>query len=542
MSDAKVGVIIEAEDQASGIIRGVQTSLGNLNKSVKDLAPVFKTMAVAGTVAMGAIGGAVYKSLQSADEATKVTAQLNAVLKSTNGVAGMTAESVLNLSKSLQKQTTFSDEAVTSASNLLLTFTKIGKDISPDATKTVLDMSVALGQDTKSSAIQLGKALNDPILGVTALRKVGVNFTKENQDMIASLVESGKTIEAQKFILNELATEFGGSAKAQAETFGGRIQQVKNQIDDLTEAVGMALMPHIQKLTEAITPVVTKVVEWAEANPQMITSILATATALAGLLIVVGTLGIALPAIATGLALVFSPLGLLVIGFTALIATLIIFRNHVGDVFDLINQKTGLVTLLKDAWSSITTQFTDFLLPALIQLWESLTPLKPFLEAMAQVIGVMLVVAIGGITMAISGWVQILTFLLTAVTKVGTYISDILVGSINDLIESVGWAIDKMKELWNWLKKVDIGGAVSSAGSKIKKIASRVVDDAVISPSGNVVSTAPNDWLIATKNPASLGGGGTTIVNINGGNYLDRNAGLMLGDQIIQSLRQQMRL
>jgi phage-related minor tail protein len=145
---------------------------------------------------------------------------------------------------------------VLSAENLLLTFTSIGKDVFPQATKTVLDMSTALGQDTKASAIQLGKALNDPIVGVTALRRVGVQFTESQQDQIKVLVESGQKMQAQKLILAELATEFGGSATAQAQTFEGRLMQMNNQIDDVKEKIGEALVkgltPFIQKISDFV--------------------------------------------------------------------------------------------------------------------------------------------------------------------------------------------------------------------------------------------------------------------------------------------------
>ena len=59
----------------------------------------------------------------------------------------------------------------------MLTFTGVGKDVFPQAIQTVLDMSQALGQDLKSSTVQLGKALNSPIDGITALSRVGVSFT-----------------------------------------------------------------------------------------------------------------------------------------------------------------------------------------------------------------------------------------------------------------------------------------------------------------------------------------------------------------------------
>ena len=46
------------------------------------------------------------------------------------------------------------------------------------------------GQASRS-AIQVGKALNDPIKGVTALHRVGVQFTERRRDQIEALVESG---------------------------------------------------------------------------------------------------------------------------------------------------------------------------------------------------------------------------------------------------------------------------------------------------------------------------------------------------------------
>jgi phage-related minor tail protein len=125
---------------------------------------------------------------------------------------------VSDLATSISRKTGMDDEAIQSGENLLLTFTNIhnetgrGNQIFTRATRTIADMSAALGQDTKSSAIQLGKALNDPIKGVTALQRVGVSFTQSQRDQIKTLVESGNTLDAQKMILRELRKEFGGSA------------------------------------------------------------------------------------------------------------------------------------------------------------------------------------------------------------------------------------------------------------------------------------------------------------------------------------------
>jgi hypothetical protein len=184
------------------------------------------------------VTGFVRDSTKAYIESEKAGAQLNAVLKSTGGVAGITANEVKALGEKYQNLTTFEDDAIISAQNLLLTFTKISKDIFPQTTETVLNMSQALGQDLKSSAIQLGKALQDPITGITALRRVGVNFNDAQKDMIEGLVKSGRLLDAQKVILKELNTEFGGSAMAARQTFGGSLLYLQNMFSDLQETFG----------------------------------------------------------------------------------------------------------------------------------------------------------------------------------------------------------------------------------------------------------------------------------------------------------------
>lgn len=217
---------------------------GGVVSATKKVVAGLAAMSVAAGVAITAFGVSSVKSFMDSENAA---AQLNAVLKSTKGVAGVTATQVEKLATSLQNVTKFSDETITNGQSLLLTFTNIGKDIFPKATETMLDMSQALGQDVKASAIQLGKALQDPILGVTALRRVGVNFSKDQQEVIRKLVETGKSAEAQKLILKELSIEFGGSARAAGNTFAGKLEILKNSVDNVKESLG-------QVIVEALTP------------------------------------------------------------------------------------------------------------------------------------------------------------------------------------------------------------------------------------------------------------------------------------------------
>src|SRR5437899_10345755 len=136
---------------------------------------------------------------------------------------------------------------------MLLTFTNIGKNVFPQATKTVLDMSQALGQDAKSSAIQLGKALNDPITGVSALQRVGVTFSQVQKDQIKHFMDTNNIAGAQGVILKELGKEFGGSAVAAGKTFGGQMAILGQRLDDVKQNIGDKLMPYLTKLVSFVS-------------------------------------------------------------------------------------------------------------------------------------------------------------------------------------------------------------------------------------------------------------------------------------------------
>ena len=231
-------------------------------KASKDLGKVDKGL---GKLAKSAAGAAAsffgarmlldgFRSMINATrEQILAETQLNAVLKSTAGVAGLTAKELTGMASALQKQTRFGDEAIIKAQSLMLTFTKVGKEVFPDAIEAVLNMSEAMGQDLQQGVIQVGKALNDPILGVTALRRVGVQLTKQQEEQVKAFTKSGEIAKAQKIILSELETQFGGVAKAAGETMPGSLDQMNNAVGDAGEALGKVFSPIIITLAEDVT-------------------------------------------------------------------------------------------------------------------------------------------------------------------------------------------------------------------------------------------------------------------------------------------------
>ena len=192
-----------------------------------------------------------------AGESEAVMAQTNAVVASTKGVAGMSAQAIADLASSLSSVIPIDDEVIQSTENVMLTFTNIGKDIFPRATESILDMSIAMSMDTKSSAIMLGKALQDPISGMTALSKVGA-LNKDDFKRLSAEWKDGTVplLKQQTQLLDALEVEFGKSGRIAGQTFPGQLKILGTHFDNIKESIGTTIIT-------AITPFIKKLTDWA---------------------------------------------------------------------------------------------------------------------------------------------------------------------------------------------------------------------------------------------------------------------------------------
>jgi hypothetical protein len=249
MADRKLRIIVE------GVEKGAKQTLTNLNNDLQGIAGGLLKIAAPAAIATGAIKGISFAVGEAAD-AELTMAKLEAVLKSTGEVAGVSREMVDDLSGSLSEMTMFTDDAITEVSTLMLTFKNVGREVFPEAIAAALDMSTVMEQDLKSSAIQLGKALNDPVEGISALTRIGVSFTEEQQEQIKAMVAAGDVMGAQKMILQELQSEFGGAAEAAGNTYAGEVTKAKNATADLAEEIGQSLIPELKRALPWYTKIV----------------------------------------------------------------------------------------------------------------------------------------------------------------------------------------------------------------------------------------------------------------------------------------------
>lgn len=240
-----MAIIIPIDADVSGLHRklnGVTSSLGGFGK----MAAV-----AAGAAAFGGLVATVKIGVDEFMQAEKVTAQTNAVLKSTGGIANVTKKQIEDLGTQIMRKSGMDDEAVKSAENLLLTFTNVrneagkGNDVFSQATKITADLSVAFGKDLNGSAILVGKALNDPVKGLGALSRVGIQFSEDQKKVIKKLVESGDTMQAQKMILKELETQVGGSAAAYGNTLSGKLDIARETFRNLAADIVSVVMPAV---------------------------------------------------------------------------------------------------------------------------------------------------------------------------------------------------------------------------------------------------------------------------------------------------------
>lgn len=221
-------------------MKKMQTSAKGASKAMTTLKSAAASLGV--VLGIGTLVKAVGYSIRAFQEQELAATQLRTVLRSTGHAAGLTATQLTSMAKSLASLSMFSDEAIIKSQSLLLTFTNIGEKAFPLAQQTILDMAAAMDEDLKGATIRLGKALNDPIKGVTALADVGVSFTDQQRDQIKVLMATNDLLGAQKVILNELAKEFGGSAAAAAGTFAGKVALVQEKFQDLAAALGKDLV------------------------------------------------------------------------------------------------------------------------------------------------------------------------------------------------------------------------------------------------------------------------------------------------------------
>lgn len=354
-----INIPIVSEFNNAGL-KKAQREFQKLEKTSQKVGFALKKAFVPATAALGGLAVAGAKMVAAGEQAATANARIEQIATSM-GLFGEETQKVtsrlVDLANEQARLTGVNQNTIKESQALLLTFKDIASSADEvggafdRATQLTLDMASAGFGSVTDNAKQLGKALNDPIAGLTALRRSGIQFTKAQQDQIRTLVESGNVLEAQTMILEEIENQVGGTAEATANS----TDKMKVAFSQASESIGMALLPAV----EALLPIVIKFADWASQNTEIV---IALAAAIGGLsaAIVVANFAMkawaAAQAIATAAqwafnaALTANPIGIVVVAVAALVAGLVLLYRRFESVRNVVK---ALLAPLKAAANAV---------------------------------------------------------------------------------------------------------------------------------------------------------------------------------------------
>jgi hypothetical protein len=354
-------------------------------------------------------------SVRAFADAEQGAAQTEAALTSMGNASGRSFEQLTAAAQGFQDTLAVdADEVLQKVTANLLTFGNVAEGQFDRAQLAALNLSRRMGGDMQAAALMVGKALNDPIQGLTALRRVGIQFTEQQKEQIKAMTEAGNVAGAQGIMLAELERQFGGAAAAYAATAAGQAEATALAMGDVQETFGqmvaevglpfltmlrdllkgfLDLDPGMQKviaggllLVAALGPILgvlgALLTVIAGVGPAMVVLApifagVAAAAATAGG-VIMGTLGAAL-------AFILSPIGLVVAAVAALIAIWVFFGDDIqrvvghvwewlqGKFGELVQWLGGLVESVTKWWGDVSAVFAR-VAPGIVQFL--LTPLR----------------------------------------------------------------------------------------------------------------------------------------------------------------------
>jgi hypothetical protein len=235
----------------------------NLNKASKQTEKFGKDVKTVANGVKGAIvglGAAVVTGfigdwIDAAEKARQADQRLEQVAKTMNLFGGdlpAVTSRMKEFSESLEISTGVQAEQVKQVQATLLTFKQIGKSaddaggIFDRTTEAALDLAAAGFGSVEGNAKQLGKALENPLKGLTALTRAGVTFTNKEQAKIKALVQSNQLSKAQAMILSAVEKQVGGVAEAT----GLSSAKLSNAFGQITDEIGAHFLPMMDRMVK----------------------------------------------------------------------------------------------------------------------------------------------------------------------------------------------------------------------------------------------------------------------------------------------------
>jgi hypothetical protein len=366
-----ISVPIVSEWNPKGLERAV-ADFKKLEGAGKKAQFALKKAALPAALALGAVAAAAGGMIQAGEAAATANARI-AQINESMGLFGNETEKVnerlIAYANATARATGVDQNSIKATQAKLLTFGELAKSADEvngafdRATKAAIDLAAAGFGDAESNAVQLGKALQDPIKGITALAKSGVTFTEQEKEKIKTLVESNRTLEAQEMILKAIETQVGGTAEATAND----TDKLKVAFSQVSESIGLILVP----ILAGLAPILTNIADLAARNSKVFVIVGAVIAGVAGTILALNAamkVYQAVQLIATVATAAFNavlaanPITLVIIAIAALVAALVLAYKRFESVREIVDTVFQFVTkAVKGSVDAIKSYFETIL-------------------------------------------------------------------------------------------------------------------------------------------------------------------------------------
>lgn len=504
-------IVIKAKDEASSVVQG-------FTGKIKEMEPQLKNMATVATVAFGVITAVAGSALKEFAEDQEQMAIANKTVEN----------SLISLTETQRKTATgFKD-----SKEALASVTKQMEEAGKAALKLGFDDEQASGafaklfQVTKNTA----QANNELKIAMDLARAKGIDLDAAVK--ILTLAHSGATkeLKLQGIAIDENASAMeniakigksvAGQADEAAKTSKVQWQILTNAVNNTKSAIGGALAPALTELLTKIQPIIDKMLAWVEAHPELTKNILLAAAAITGVVAGVLALTIAIPRMLTifrtlmtgvnllGGVLTFlatNPIGWLIIVIGLLIAAGVYLYTHWEEV------KTKAIEI----WTAIKDFFTQIWTEIKKTFNETINSIVDFFKPLTDVIQ------------------KVLDLLDRVANSIGKVLSSAS-GKVGDVVKSIGSGVQS--SFGQAVSKVFGVAGARAGGGDVNGGQTYLVGE-----NGPELFSPGSSGSIIPNNKINAGGGGSIVINLNGGNYLSQDAAYKMGDIILKSLQRQYR-
>ena len=496
----------------------LEKELSRLESPMQKIQATARALGPAATIGFGALAFGATQAIQAAEAAAVADNRLKQIAESM-GIFGAETEKVTArlgaFAEQTMKATAIDDEQIKATQAKLLTFKNLAQTADTvggamdRATLAAIDLAAAGFGAAETNAVQLGKALQDPIKGITALARSGVTFTQQEKDKIKTLVESGKMLEAQNLILGAIETQVGGTAEATATGSA----KMRAAFGELSEKIGTALLP----VVEALVPVIIGLVTFMQDNT--------------GVVITLGVVFAAMAAaiIAVNVAMYANPISLIIAGVAALTVGIVLLVNwliQTAGGWDAVVKgfMEGLTAIgaffattwkvIKDTIAAVFKWLSDSWAATVKGISNALTGLATFFGSVFAGIG-------EGLTGYINGWI-------------GSF-----EGFVNRVITGLNGIITLANAALTVIAKA-IGGAINIKVPPVKKInIPQLAEGGIVMPRpggviANLAEAGKPEAVIPLDRLGSFGGGRNISITVNAGIGTD---GTRVGQLIVDEIK-----